>query len=165
LRYLVPLVVLAALAGVGGYFLRPKAPPPRIDLSPPSNLAEDVRQVMKRKTVEMPAEPPVEEKVAGRNVQQVDRPAEGADAKTVRQQQPQDHESQKEKQRDRQQFDKRPADVSAKNWYSALRADLNACSQKPFVSRIYCNERARWRHCPGHWGTVDECPKAEAKQR
>ena len=55
-------------------------------------------------------------------------------------------------------------DKTTGNWLSALRAELGACRQKAFFARVYCSEKARWRYCPGHWGTVDECPKNEARQ-
>ena len=158
LRTLLPIAALAMLAGGGVYWLRPKAVPPQIELPPvmpASNLAEDVRQIMQRKNAESPAEPSIEKKEVDSRAPEARRPPKEVDARpTVA-----SEEAKKEAPA------KRPAEASAKNWYAALRADLNACSQKPFVKRIYCNERARWRHCPGHWGTVDECPKKEAPPR
>ncbi|MFC5302018.1 serine/threonine-protein kinase [Azospira restricta] len=57
----------------------------------------------------------------------------------------------------------RPA--AAGDWLAALRADLKACDAQPVFRRIVCSERARWRHCPGHWGTVEECPATAAENR
>ncbi len=154
LRYLLPIVALAVLAVGGVYWLRPKAVPPQIEslpVMPASNLAEDVRQIMQRKKSEPPAEPSLDKKEADSRAPEARRPQQALDARSAA---PND-EPKKEV----------PAKASAKNWYAALRADLNACSQKPFGKRIYCNERARWRHCPGHWGAVDECPNSAARSR
>jgi hypothetical protein len=48
--------------------------------------------------------------------------------------------------------------VPARSWKDALHTDLEACRDKPVFSRIACNEKARWKHCPGHWGSIDDCP-------
>lgn len=46
------------------------------------------------------------------------------------------------------------------DWKARLQADIAACEQRPFFSRVICRERAAWKHCPGHWGTTDLCPRA-----
>jgi hypothetical protein len=48
----------------------------------------------------------------------------------------------------------RPAPI---DWHAALRADLNACAQQSFFQRPACVERARKKHCPGHWDQTEEC--------
>ena len=55
--------------------------------------------------------------------------------------------------------------VPAKSWKDALNADLKACREESVFSRIVCIEKARWKHCPGHWGTIDECPSNKAGQK
>ena len=47
------------------------------------------------------------------------------------------------------------------NLLALLRAALAACQSEPVFSRVLCNEKARWKYCPGHWGNIDECPKSE----
>jgi hypothetical protein len=51
------------------------------------------------------------------------------------------------------------------SWRTALNADLKACSEQSVFSRIVCIEKARWKHCPGHWGTIDDCPSSMAGQK
>jgi eukaryotic-like serine/threonine-protein kinase len=43
-------------------------------------------------------------------------------------------------------------------WQAALRADLKGCEAESVFSRVVCIEKARWKHCPGHWGEVADCP-------
>jgi hypothetical protein len=45
-------------------------------------------------------------------------------------------------------------------WLDALRSDLAACQAQGLLTRVVCQERARWRHChPARaWGSVPECP-------
>lgn len=50
-----------------------------------------------------------------------------------------------------------PARAAPTDWHAALRADLDTCSRQPFLQKIVCNEKARWKHCPGHWGKSEEC--------
>ena len=47
---------------------------------------------------------------------------------------------------------------SANGWQSSLREELALCEQSSFFSRLICNEKARWKYCPGHWGSIKECP-------
>ena len=44
------------------------------------------------------------------------------------------------------------------NWLTSLNNAVNACQSEPFFSRVMCVEKARWKYCPGHWGSVAECP-------
>lgn len=55
--------------------------------------------------------------------------------------------------------------LPARSWKDALNADLKACREASVFSRIVCIEKARWKHCPGHWGTIDECPSNMAAQK
>ncbi|MBL0167926.1 MAG: serine/threonine protein kinase [Propionivibrio sp.] len=55
--------------------------------------------------------------------------------------------------------------VPARSWKDALNADLKACREESVFSRIVCIEKARWKHCPGHWGTIDDCPSNMAGQK
>lgn len=55
--------------------------------------------------------------------------------------------------------------VPARSWKDALNADLKACREESVFTRIVCIEKARWKHCPGHWGTIDECPSNKAGQK
>ena len=48
----------------------------------------------------------------------------------------------------------------APDWKTQLRAELAACKQLPFFSRLVCGEKAAWKYCPGHWGAIEECPAA-----
>ncbi|HTJ96275.1 MAG TPA: protein kinase [Rhodocyclaceae bacterium] len=50
------------------------------------------------------------------------------------------------------------------DWKAQLRAELADCKPKSFFSRISCNESARWKYCPGHWGTIEECPQTASNQ-
>lgn len=49
----------------------------------------------------------------------------------------------------------------ANNWKQLLFAQLAACASESFVSRVICNEKARWKYCSGHWGEIDECPQVK----
>lgn len=53
----------------------------------------------------------------------------------------------------------------AGDWKAALRADLAVCNQKSFFPRVACAEKARWKHCPGHWGSVEECTSETNERR
>ena len=55
--------------------------------------------------------------------------------------------------------------VPARSWKNALNADLKVCREESIFSRIGCIEKARWKHCPGHWGTIDDCPSNMAGQK
>lgn len=46
----------------------------------------------------------------------------------------------------------------ANDWQTSLRDELAVCEQSSFLSHVICNEKARWKYCPGHWGTIKECP-------
>ena len=48
--------------------------------------------------------------------------------------------------------------ATARDWKEALRADIRACGEQNVFSRVVCIEKARWKHCPGHWGSIDDCP-------
>lgn len=45
------------------------------------------------------------------------------------------------------------------DWKAQLRAELSACKTQSFFSRVVCSEKAAWKYCPGHWGSIDECPE------
>ena len=55
--------------------------------------------------------------------------------------------------------------AGAKDWKSALYADLKVCEAESVFSRVICIEKARWKHCPGHWGEIADCPSASAERR
>ncbi|MBA3998366.1 MAG: hypothetical protein C0466_14535 [Candidatus Accumulibacter sp.] len=57
-----------------------------------------------------------------------------------------------------------PQPSAPKDWQSALRADLDACASQPFLLRLPCNEKARWKHCPGNWGKSEECKVSSNNQ-
>lgn len=57
----------------------------------------------------------------------------------------------------------RPA-APPSDWRAMLRADLNACESLPVFRRVLCIEKARWRHCPGHWGEIADCPSSAANK-
>lgn len=64
----------------------------------------------------------------------------------------------------------RPPTLKAKaestgTWKDALRADLKACDEQSFFSKVMCVEKARWKHCPGHWGTIDDCPSSTEERK
>lgn len=52
------------------------------------------------------------------------------------------------------------ADPNVAGWVRALRADLAQCASQGALSRVFCSEQARWRHCgPNNgWGKAPECP-------
>ncbi len=50
------------------------------------------------------------------------------------------------------------ARASGGEWKTALFDALAVCRNEPFFSRVMCVEKARWKYCPGHWGTIEECP-------
>lgn len=52
---------------------------------------------------------------------------------------------------------------STGGWQAALRADLKACEAASVFSRVVCIEKARWKHCPGHWGEVADCPSSKGQ--
>lgn len=56
---------------------------------------------------------------------------------------------------------KQEKQLPAVDWKADLRAALVACQSESVFSRVLCNEKARWKYCPGHWGSIDECPKSE----
>lgn len=39
-----------------------------------------------------------------------------------------------------------------------LRHDLSQCGR----FNVFCQEKARWKYCPGWWNKVPECPQADA---
>ncbi|MDQ5878883.1 MAG: eukaryotic-like serine/threonine-protein kinase [Pseudomonadota bacterium] len=55
--------------------------------------------------------------------------------------------------------------VSPRNWKEALQADLRACDELSVIKKVVCIEKARWKHCPGHWGTIDDCPSSTGAQK
>jgi hypothetical protein len=64
----------------------------------------------------------------------------------------------------------RAAAASAKpapprNWKEALQSDLRACDALSVFKKVICVEKARWKHCPGHWGTIDDCPSSAGEQK
>lgn len=46
------------------------------------------------------------------------------------------------------------------SWVQALRAELSRCASQGMVSRVLCNEQARWKYCnpDNRWGSVPEWP-------
>ena len=48
------------------------------------------------------------------------------------------------------------------DWKTKLYADMAACESLSFFSRIACQEKARWKHCEGHWGSIDICSQANS---
>ena len=58
-----------------------------------------------------------------------------------------------------------PAKAAPGNWQSALQSAMKACEAESVFSRVVCIEKARWKHCPGHWGEIADCPSAAAEKR
>ena len=54
---------------------------------------------------------------------------------------------------------------AAKDWQAALQADLKACAAESVFTRVVCIEKARWRHCSGHWGTTADCPSNAGERK
>jgi hypothetical protein len=48
--------------------------------------------------------------------------------------------------------------LPAPDWKAQLRSELSECKKLSFFSRLTCGEKAAWKHCPGRWGTIEECP-------
>lgn len=57
-----------------------------------------------------------------------------------------------------------PQQSASGDWQSALRANLDACANQPFLLRLPCNEKARWKYCPGNWGKSEECKVSSNNQ-
>ena|GEM_PF-2579262 len=52
--------------------------------------------------------------------------------------------------------------VSAKTQaQSEFVRELQACADKSFLVRPFCEGEVRAKYCPGKWGTIPECPKQE----
>jgi serine/threonine-protein kinase len=52
----------------------------------------------------------------------------------------------------------RPAASSGPDW-GRMRQELAGCGEFNFI----CQGKIRWRYCPGHWGTVPDCPKSTSR--
>ena len=134
---------LAAIAVAGFLALRPStAPAPAPVQVPvaPSVAPPPATAAKPPATVEQTASPPVEratEAPASRNT---------ADAKA------------------KNPSPAKPA-AGPRDWKSALYADLKTCESESVFSRVICIEKARWKHCPGHWGEIADCPSASAEKR
>lgn len=55
--------------------------------------------------------------------------------------------------------------VLAKDWKEDLRADIRSCDEHNVFSKVICIEKARWKHCPGHWGTISDCPSSTGEKK
>jgi serine/threonine protein kinase len=55
--------------------------------------------------------------------------------------------------------------AALRNWKDALQSDLRACDELSVFKKVVCIEKARWKHCPGHWGTIDDCPSSAGEQK
>jgi hypothetical protein len=42
--------------------------------------------------------------------------------------------------------------------WQALTNALGRCASEGFLTRVMCEERARWKYCEGAWGEVAQCP-------
>ncbi len=149
LRYNIELVVLGVLVGI---LLLPPAPPtPPAEAatlpaapSPPSS-SEGAAQ---GPVIPVATDPPA--RVADSRMAPAAAERKAEEGKVVKSASPQKPAAQATEQK---------ADpAAAGTWKAALHADLAACERKSFVPRIYCQEKARWKYCPGHWGSVEECP-------
>ena len=167
LRYGVGLAALALLAGV--VLLRPASPPAPADTglktAVPVPLAPggDVQGAGRPGTAEARPESNGERAVAPpATVAAPPRPIDGRPAPSAvaegKADKAKSAASGSGKKPPPESVDLKPATETSVNWRTAMRADLAACEQKTFFQRIYCLEKARWKHCPGHWGSVEECP-------
>lgn len=50
-----------------------------------------------------------------------------------------------------------PSEAPVNGWKTTLRAELAACDRLSFFQRVLCADKARRDHCPGHWGSIEEC--------
>ena len=130
LRYGIPLAALVLLAG--GLLLRPSTPLPvansRSTVLSPSATAP---VVVEQKTEESKK---TEQVPSAKPPVQAREPKAASDTTVVA--------------KNRQ---------SSSNWQTALRADLAACNQLAFFKQVICAEKARWKYCPGRWGSIEEC--------
>lgn len=55
-----------------------------------------------------------------------------------------------------------PVAPAVPTWLENMRADLDRCARKGGLSGMWCNEKVRHKHCPGHWNTVKECEVKDA---
>ncbi len=148
-RYSMELVVLGVLVGI--VLLPPAVPPPPVEGSHlPAASGPPVASGSEAQDPGRPAatEPPT-------------RPADSHTAPVAAETKAEEAKSTKpaSTRKPATQASEQKADSGAAGtWKTALHADLAACERKSFLPRIYCTEKARWKHCPGHWGSVEECP-------
>jgi serine/threonine-protein kinase len=51
------------------------------------------------------------------------------------------------------------------DWKTQLHAQLATCQPLSFFSRTLCREKATWKYCPGHWGSIAECPQVKTSEQ
>ena len=173
-RFAIP--ALALLIGVGGYFGWQQYRPQAVVPSTPG-LAESQQSAIQPATPS-PASPDLARTQAMEHPQQasesarkVSTPANASrsDARASRRKAPETTQPQKaapekagpQANEPPPALTKQEKQLPAADWKAELRAALTACQSEPVFSRVLCNEKARWKYCPGHWGNIDECPKSE----
>lgn len=175
-RYGLIIGVLALLVGVGGYLGWLQAQPQATVAA----AADPVAPV--RAGVEVPgavAPQGGESPPQGAETQAADTPrsvaapakASGLEKKAARRKDPEAKRAQKDSTEIIALQAEEPAPSATEkrlpenDWKTLLRAELAACQSESFFSRLMCNETARWKYCPGRWGSIEECTKGENPSR
>jgi hypothetical protein len=42
--------------------------------------------------------------------------------------------------------------------WTRMSDELSRCTREDFITRVICDQRVRFRYCPGYWGKVAQCP-------
>lgn len=167
LRNVAIVGTLVLLAGAAVLFWRPATKPAAAPTPPASTSAPPAAQ--SAGTAATPTAAPPAAQTTEQASQAAERPTAASDAVATR---PAERPPQRPLPRPAAPPTERKAanDAAARpaappsDWRAMLRADLNACESLPVFRRVLCIEKARWRHCPGHWGEIADCPSSAANK-
>ena len=48
--------------------------------------------------------------------------------------------------------------------WTRMSEELSRCTREDFITRVICDQRVRFRYCPGYWGKVPQCPGSPAPE-
>jgi hypothetical protein len=48
--------------------------------------------------------------------------------------------------------------------WTRMSDELSRCTREDFIARVICDQRVRFRYCPGYWGKVAQCPGSPAPE-
>lgn len=57
-----------------------------------------------------------------------------------------------------------PREAPPPDRWQAMTDALALCARESFLSRVMCEQRARWQYCEGQWGRVPQCPGANTNE-